>query len=819
MKLFVALCILLSSISAHTQQVKTSIIANTGADSESYQSVTFNGSWCWFSDPRAVYYEGQHQRTYMGWIDNWGDVVVGYYDHRTTTIHSHVVAQNIEVDDHNNPSLFFDEKGHLIVTYNLHMMADMPLFLVRAKKPEDISEWEDTRVLRFNDIELYPELENNAKHCYTNPIKLSEENGKVYLFWRGHDGKPTFTTSTDNGLTWDTGKVYFLPDPTYSFRRPYTKKYSTGKDKIHFVFTDGHPRNEKHNSIYYAAYRQGAFYKANGEMITDMTELPMSPEQTDIVYDASQTGIKAWNWDIAEDINGHPVIAYVTFPDDSTHVYWYARWDGKKWLNYELVNSGNWFPETPAGKTEREPNYSGGMSIDKEDPTILYLSIKRDSVFEIEKWTRSKSGRSWKIEHITKGSSKDNVRPFAVRNANAENPVQVLWMQNTRYIHFHATHVTQWYDRFHSSIKMDVPSPRVNNPLSSEGITNLMVRVADWQLANPTRQDQWKRTIHLLDWHYAAFFVGLMDLYDLTGADRYRREMYNIGQHYQWKTLDEILHADRIAIIDMFVRLYEIHKDPQLIEKARWALDIIMSRGTDKKVMVNFENNVYFNEWLTWCDALFMSPPVFTLMSKITGDRKYEEYMNTMWWKTSDHLYSQQDSLYYRDDRYIGKTSENGKKIFWSRGNGWVIAGIARILKVLPEDSPYRPRLEQQFKEMAYKLLDLQQPHGLWTVSLLDPEYLPMGESSGSAFFTYALAYGINTGLITDKHRQQVEKAWLALSANVNQNGRLGYVQQIAGDPYPFYDHQFHVYASGAYLMAGKEMIKLLESNPATLQP
>jgi rhamnogalacturonyl hydrolase YesR len=324
---------------------------------------------------------------------------------------------------------------------------------------------------------------------------------------------------------------------------------------------------------------------------------------------------------------------------------------------------------------------------------------------------------------------------------------------------------------------MDVPSPTVNDVFTKDGIEKLMRRTADWQIANPVRK-YYTQNIHILDWHYAAFFVGLMDLYEQTGDDRYRSEMYNIGKRYNWKTLDDILHADRVAIIDMYQRLYEKHKDPAILEKAKWAMDIIMSRGTGKKVMVHFKDNVYYNEWLTWCDALFMSPPVFTRMTKITGEQKYENYMNAMWWKTSDYLYDKQDSLYYRDDNFIGQLSDNGKKIFWSRGNGWVIAGLARILRDLPQNSPHRPRFEQQFKEMAHKLLSLQRPEGLWTVSLVDPEYLPMGESSGSSFFTYALAYGLNSNLIDAKYRPQVEKAWKALSANVNQNGRLGYVQQ-----------------------------------------
>ncbi len=151
----------------------------------------------------------------------------------------------------------------------------------------------------------------------------------------------------------------------------------------------------------------------------------------DCVYDAIPTEEKAWIWDVAENESGHPVLAYAKFLDDSNHVYCYASWDGKQWNNKDLVNAGKWFPETQEGKVEREPNYSGGISIDHENTNTLYLSVKRDSVFEIEKWVTGNGGKSWKVSNITQGSSKNNVRPVAIRGADEENPLQVLWMCNT----------------------------------------------------------------------------------------------------------------------------------------------------------------------------------------------------------------------------------------------------------------------------------------------------------------------------------------------------------------------------------------------------
>lgn len=333
-------------------------------------------------------------------------------------------------------------------------------------------------------------------------------------------------------------------------------------------------------------------------------------------------------------------------------------------------------------------------------------------------------------------------------------------------------------------------------------IKEIMIRTADWQLVHPIPNES------ILTWVHAPFYLGLIDLYDISGKEKYLDSLYSIGTKRQWRPLPHILDPDNIAVLDAFLRAYEKSKNPVILNETKWVLDIILSRGS-KLAMVSLKNNPYFKEWLTWCDALFMSPPVLARMTKLTGEKKYLDYMNTMWWKTFDYLYSKEDSLIYRDDRYIGKLSKNGKKIFWGRGNGWVLAGLARLLELLPQASSYREKFEQQYKEMAYRVLNLQLPEGLWTCSLLDPEYLPQGESSCSTLFCYALAYGLNNGLLEKEYAPQIWKAWNALCNNVNAEGRLGYVQQVAGDPFPFYEDEWHIYATGAFLMAGKQMIEM----------
>lgn len=782
--------LLLSNDSIAQPFVKSGLDKKSGANAEKHQSLTFDGAWCWFSDPRSVYYEGDHRRTYAGWIDSYGDVHVGYYDHGTKQIHSKVIYDQLAEDDHNTPSILFDEQGHLLVFFNEHSSAH-PLYLAKSKNPEDISEWEEIRRLPLNDTTYYKDLNNT--YTYTNPVRLSDEN-RIFIFWRGIDNKPNYSYSDDNGVTWKKGRIFILPERSYSMRRPYVKVYSNGKDKIHFAFTDGHPRKEPQNSIYYMCYHDGAFYHANGEKIKALGDEPVNPREADVVYDATKAKDKAWIWDVAEDMNGDPVLAYAKFPDDSDHIYSYAKWDGEEWNNFDLVNSGAWFPKTPEGETEREPNYSGGMNIDKEDPSVLYLSVNRDSIFEIEKWVTGNNGKKWKVFPVTRGSSKDNVRPFAVRNANEGQDIQVLWMTNTRYVH---------YTDYQSAIKMDLLSPETDDPFDPKSIINIMEQTADWQLANPRDHSK-------LDWHYGAFYTGLMALYRTTGENRYLNEMINLGQKHHWKLLNDIYHADRLTIAQVFADLYLETKDPEMLEKVQWVMDMHVDRSA--KADVAFLGNPYRFEWWTWCDALYMAPPAFARVYAATGNEKYLDYLDEHWWLTSDHLYSEEDSLFYRDDRFFDKRTENGKKVFWGRGNGWVIAGIARVLQYMPEDYKHRDKFEQQFREMAYKLLSLQRDHGLWTASLLDPEQLPTGESSGSSFFTFALTWGINNGILErSKFEPAVRKAWEALVDNVNDEGRLGYVQQVAGSPYPFYEYESQVYATGAFLLAGSEIEKLVK--------
>lgn len=218
-----------------------------------------------------------------------------------------------------------------------------------------------------------------------------------------------------------------------------------------------------------------------------------------------------------------------------------------------------------------------------------------------------------------------------------------------------------------------------------------------------------------------------------------------------------------------------------------------------------------------WCDALFMAPPVLAKLGTTLRNPLYYQYNDLYFKECYDLLYNKEEKLFARDLNYVIKNDgkdrfeANGKRIFWSRGNGWVMGGLVRVLQELPADYPERPFYEQLFKEMAERILSLQQTDGLWRASLLDPDSYPGGEVSGSGFFCYSFAWGVNNGLLDSKRfKPAVKKCWEALNYCVNEEGRVGWVQPIGADPRKnFNEDSWEVYGTGAFLLAGSEVIKL----------
>ena len=269
-----------------------------------------------------------------------------------------------------------------------------------------------------------------------------------------------------------------------------------------------------------------------------------------------------------------------------------------------------------------------------------------------------------------------------------------------------------------------LPAQTNSTDITPQAVLGVMQRVADWQLANPI-------TLRPTGWICSVGDVGMMALAGISGDPKYRDAMLAKGETNAWllpQYQGRKYHADDQCYGQVCAELYFLYRDNRMIAPMREHFDWIIANPPPSR---GLENNLGQDQW-SWCDALFMAPPTWMRLYAATDDTRYMDFAVTNWWRTADYLYDKDEHLFFRDSSFFTKTEANGKKIFWSRGNGWVFAATVRMLQYLPMNSPDRPRFEQLFKDMAAKILSLQKPDGMWRASLLDPDSYPMPEASGS---------------------------------------------------------------------------------------
>jgi rhamnogalacturonyl hydrolase YesR len=347
-----------------------------------------------------------------------------------------------------------------------------------------------------------------------------------------------------------------------------------------------------------------------------------------------------------------------------------------------------------------------------------------------------------------------------------------------------------------------VPQARaLSDEIQREAVVQAMTVVAEWQLANPSEHKPY-------EWHVAPFWASLVAFAPLSeDRDRYLAAVRRNGAANEWEPGPRPFLADDHAITQSYFLLYNIERDQRMIAPALARFDEMLRTSFDESL--EFSSEKTSREWV-WCDALFMSPPALALATQATGNRRYADLMNRLWWKTTDYLYDQEEHLYYRDSRFFSQRESNGRKVFWSRGNGWVLAGLARVLQYLPADYPSRRRFVALFQAMSQTISGLQGADGYWRSSLLDPDSRPGPETSGTGFYTYALAWGVNEGLLDRAtYEPVVRKGWSALVRAVQPSGMLGYVQRVGDRPGETGPERTEIYGAGAFLLAGTEVYRL----------
>jgi len=362
--------------------------------------VSNDGAWCWFQDPRALYYNGV---TYFGYVDTSGNIKISAFNHATRLITTFTLHAALEVDDHDAPSILIrDSDKRLMVWYSKHN--GTAEYLRISTNPEDITSW-------GAETDLDGSV-GAATYDYANPAQLlGEANDPIYVFFRESDYAAAdkrlldVYKSTDGGSTWGAAIQVYTPG---GVKIIYFKTVQNGDDRIDIIVTDGHPDNDGFTSLYHFYYQGGNYYKSNGTLI--VAGMPFEPGDLTLVYDGTTKA--SWIWDVAIDVNGYPVVVFEVIETEwSDFRYYYGRWNGSSWETYEITTSGG-----RVGSGAGAEAYAGGIVLDHNDPSIVYYSKQVGSYWEIYKGITPDGGTSWAIQAVTNGSIVTNMRPVVVRN-------------------------------------------------------------------------------------------------------------------------------------------------------------------------------------------------------------------------------------------------------------------------------------------------------------------------------------------------------------------------------------------------------------------
>lgn len=305
-------------------------------------------------------------------------------------------------------------------------------------------------------------------------------------------------------------------------------------------------------------------------------------------------------------------------------------------------------------------------------------------------------------------------------------------------------------------------------------------------------------------WERGAYMLGNIAAYEMTGRQDYLDYALLWADANGWRFYDDpdfnTTNADNKICGQSYLRL----------------LELVPGRGTDEHILRSMEytlNDPKCDYWW-WVDTVYMALPFYNQMGVKYGDERYFEKVHRLFYnsRTERTCYDEKEYLWYRDQRFLPERERTaaGEKVFWSRGNGWVFAGLARTLAVLPAENPYYAEYLQVFRDMAARLRDLMKPDGAYATGLLDLTEFPDSETSGTALFTLGFLMGVRLGILEKDYLETAEKGfqWLTETA-MEENGRIGRVQTVAWGPGPVKRESSNDYAVGTYLLILKELSQL----------
>lgn len=407
------------------------IIAGLTLASAPPAHASIDGAWGYFGKPRAVYARGV---TYFGFVNCRGDVGVGAYNERSGSAHSTILARRFGKDDHNNASLWIRPDGHIVAFWSPHSGHVLPrggpkrLYYRVSSAPWSIRRFGPTHWIHGNTGD------NRLGYTYPSPV-WAPATRTLWLFWRGGHWQPSYARSRDGGRTWSAPRTLLS-----NGRKVYAVYASDGASGFHVAVIPDNPSVGR-NSVYYLHYRNGSWHRADGRVVGRLAQaIPL--QRGDVIYRrGAQGATNSWVLDVAQDDQGRPVVLY-RLPDGPYKGYWYARWDGARWVRHPIYRSGKLH-----GSVKGRPvaGSMGGASLDHEDPDIVYLSAVDGRAARIYVAQTADRGGHWALRAIPTGSPWPCLRPASP--LGNRRGAAVLWMQG-RYRNFvdFDTRIRIWSD-------------------------------------------------------------------------------------------------------------------------------------------------------------------------------------------------------------------------------------------------------------------------------------------------------------------------------------------------------------------------------------
>ncbi len=726
-----------------------------------------------------------------------------------TRLHGHVA------DAHNTIALAVDGEGYLHVAWDHHAN---PLNYARGVAP--------------GSLELGHRQPMTGQHetSVTYPTFLRLPDGDLLCLYRdGRSGRGNLVLNRYSLRThvWTQVQANLIDGEDQ--RSAYPTTIVDGKGGLHlaWVWRDSADVATNHDLCYARSQDGGITWTtASGAPLP----VPLTAANAEYAARLGPNRSLMNPPSLAVDGDSHPYLADYWSPE-GTNIpqYHLVHHDGQQWRTQQVTQRTT--PFTLAGTNTKRPPLSRSVLFTQRgwrkprEVFLVYRDDERDSRIVVAE-CRDFARPEWRIHDLT-------TSPVGAWEPSMD-PLQ--WSRFAQ-LHLLVQHVQQrdGHDQSGAEVapstvssliwspflaglsadeKAPVPVPaagRFAQLVAPAAVLALMERAADWQLAQPPQYDP-------AGWENAPFHIGVLALAQVSASPKYHDAVLAQARANAWKPAARLYDADDYCVTQAYAELYRRHRDPAMLAPARQRLDAILAApatGTLDWGLPGADNR-----W-SWCDALFMGPASWLMVYEATGDRRYLDHMNREWWATVAALYVPADRFFARDQSFLDLREPNGRGLYWARGNGWVVAGLARVLDLFPKDHPDYPRYVALYREMMEAGLATQQPDGLWRPGLLDPATHPARETSGSSFYTFALAWGLNRGLLDHaRFEPATRRGWLALTDCVAADGKLEHVQPIGAAPEGFDPHHSEPFGVGAFLLAGSEIHRLVGGAvPATPAP